>query len=518
MGPEFPLNDFFRGTTVGTTDNKRVRVEPGIYRRGPVHDVQVTYRDPSGRRHQKWAVVHGGIREARNARTRLKATALEGNLVPNPDGKALTMAAFLADQYLPHLEERVAQNDLSKNTLKVYRRYVNKKVIPAIGTLRVDQIRTGDIEAMLNKLLAGGRDPTAGKGRPARYPEEVYDLISSCRARGWTYSDIAVLVSARYGGNGIALSKNAVASICRRRTTVRPVQPNPDGLSEETVRKVYWMLNSAWSFGVKYELIPRSRGYIVAEAKCPTEGRWKQEKVKLLWTPEQCSRFFDWAVPNRPVSWPAFYFVTVSGDRPSADLGLAWHEVDLDRGTASLVNFVKYLGEPGERVLVEPVGKTSRGHQIDLDPRTVAVLRNWKAYQSERLLTRSDRHTCITPGRDCPLPGYHDRGLVFPQRDGNYRDPNKFLDLFKDAVLAFNRRHPEDPLPVIDLYSFRHGWATTSEAAGVSEVVRMDRLDHKTVKMSRHYTQALPAAKAAAAAAVSDALFARSVELGSLGS
>jgi integrase len=330
--------------------------------------------------------------------------------------------------------------------------------------------------------------------------------------------DIATLVSGRYGVDGIVLSKDAVASIYRRRTTVLPVEPRPDGLSEETVRKVYWMLSGAWSYGVKNELIPRSRGYIVAEAKCPSEGRRKQEKVTVLWTPEQCCRFFDWAVDNRPNSWAAFYFVAVSGDRVSGNLGLTWAEVDLERATASLVNFVKYHGEPGERVLVEPVGKTSLGHEIVLDPRTVSVLREWKASQSERLLGRGDRHTCLGAERDCPLPGYHDRGLVFPQADGNYRNPNKFRDLFQDAIRAFNRRNPGAPVPMISPHAFRHGWATTSEAVGVSEVVRMDRLDHKSLKMSRHYTQPLPQAKAAAAAAVSDALFAGSVLLGHLGS
>lgn len=183
-----------------------------------------------------------------------------------------------------------------------------KKIIPAIGKLRVDQVCTGEIESMLTRVLAGGRYATDGRGRPLRSPQEIYDLIRSCRVKGWAYSDIATLVSGRYGVDGIVLSKDAVASMCRRRRTVRPVKPRPDGLSEETVRKVYWMLSSAWSYGVKNELIPRSRGYIVAEAKCPSEGRRKQEKIKVLWTQEQCGRFFDWAVHNRPDSWVAFYF------------------------------------------------------------------------------------------------------------------------------------------------------------------------------------------------------------------
>lgn len=520
LGPEFPLNDFFGGTTVGTTESKRVRVEPGIYKRGRVYDIRVSYTDRNGYRHQRWETVTEGIREARNRLVLLNAAAKQGNLVSKPAGRPLTVAAFLTGHYLPHLyEERVAKTrTMSKNTAKSYRRYIEKKIIPAIGNLRVTDVHSGHIEAMLNNLVAGGRDTAAGKGRPARYPQEVYDLILSYRDGGWKYSDIAALVTSHHAGIGVTLSKDAVASICRRRSAPPAKAVRSQALAVETVRKVYWMLKAAWAFGVKHELIPRDRAYVITEATCPTEGRWATEPTKLLWEPTHYGRFFDWAVHHRPESWVGFYFVATSGDRISGNLGLGWSEVDLDQATAKLVRFVKYHGEPGERVLVERIGKTGPGHEIILDPRTVEVLRAEKARQSEQLLARGDRHTCTTVDRDCPLAGYHDRGLVFPQKDGNYRNPNNYLRLFKDAIRAFNREHPDEPLPVIDLHALRHGWGTTAEAVEVSERVQMDRLGHKSVRVSRRYAQLREPAKAAAAAAVSDALFADSIELRNLGS
>jgi hypothetical protein len=84
-----------------TTRHGRVLVAPGIFRRGRVYDVRVSYKDRSGRRRRAWEAVHGGIREARAKLVQLKNQALDGNLVPKAEGKPLTMASFLADHFLP---------------------------------------------------------------------------------------------------------------------------------------------------------------------------------------------------------------------------------------------------------------------------------------------------------------------------------------------------------------------------------------------------------------------------------
>lgn len=398
-----------------TTQIKRVRVAPGIYKRGDVFDIQVTFKDRAGVRRQSWETVKGGLREAKARQTLLKAQAIEGNLVARPDGKALTVERFLTDYYLPYLwEERVIKNrTLGKTTFKIYRRYTYKKIIPALGSMRIADVHSGHIERMLNGLVAGGRDPGDGKGRPAMYPKEVYELIIRTRDQGWPSSDIATLVNARYGSQGIRLTRHSVASICRRHSNPSAAPDRAAGLSVETVDKVYWMLSGAWSYGVKNELIPRDRAHVVAEADRPTEGRWAIRPVKTVWLPDHYARFFDWAVHKRPESWVAFYFVATSGDRISGNLGLRWNAVDLGQCVAQLGLFVKYYGEQDQRVLIEEVGKSGRGHDIILDPRTVAILRDWKARQAAVLHARSDGHTCPTEERDCPLPGYHDRGLVF---------------------------------------------------------------------------------------------------------
>ena len=72
-------------------------------------------------------------------------------------------------------------------------------------------------------------------------------------------------------------------------------------------------------------------------------------------------------------------------------------------------------------------------------------------------------------------------------------------------------------LRIITLHALRHGWSTIAGALGVSDAVRMNRLDQSTVEINRRYTHAQQVAMRAAAEAVSDAMFAGSVELGRLG-
>jgi integrase len=512
--PNSPL--LTKGTAVSTNNSTRIKLEPGLIKRGNRYTIRVGFRDAEGRRREMSRTLTSK-REAKAALIDARAAAQHHRIVPSP--RNLTVARFLGDHFLPFIDDDwVRANHLHENTALKYRSYAETKVIPTIGHLRVAEVTSGSIERMLNGLRVGGRHPGAGRGRPRTRPDFVYDLIRAKRQDGWSHSDIALWLASRYPVECAGLTKDAVAAIWRRDHqrggASAAVQP---GLEVSMVKKIHTMLRSAWRFGVRHELIPPDRAHVIAEARSPVRAKGDRKREVVCWTPAEYPRFIDWAVVHRPDLWVAFYFVATSGDRVSANLGLRWSDIGLDAGTANLVNFVKYHGRPGNRVLVQNHGKATAGHQIFLDPRTVTILRDWKARQSERLLSRSDRHTCPTEDRGCPLPGYHDRGLVFPQKDGNYRDPNKFLPRFQDAIRAYNRDNPTDPLPVIHVHALRHGWSTIADNEGVSETIRMNRLDQSSPVVNRRYTHAQQAAMRAAAQVVSDAMFAGSTELGELG-
>jgi hypothetical protein len=259
---------------VSTNPETRVKLEPGLFKRGNKYLIRVPYLDASGRRREVCRTVGTSKREAKAALVDARAAAQHHRIVPAP--RHLTVADFLRDHFLPYLdEERVAKaGDLHANTALKYRSYVEGKVIPAIGHLRVADVHSGHIERLVNDLRVGGRHPEAGLGRPRGRPDFVYDLIRAKRAEGWSHSDIAMWLVDRHPVEGAGLTKNAVAAICRRDqhrvTTKRAV---PRDLDVSTVKKIHTMLRTAWRFGVGHELIPPDRAHVIADARLPVRAK-----------------------------------------------------------------------------------------------------------------------------------------------------------------------------------------------------------------------------------------------------
>ena len=105
-------------TTKKTETKQRVVVEPGIYRRGDVHEVRVTAYDTAGKRRSQWKTVGKSIRQARTVRDQARADASRKPLPPATRRRNLTIRAFFTDYFLPYIdEERVNKaGTLHKNT------------------------------------------------------------------------------------------------------------------------------------------------------------------------------------------------------------------------------------------------------------------------------------------------------------------------------------------------------------------------------------------------------------------
>ncbi len=117
-------------------------------------------------------------------------------------------------------------------------------------------------------------------------------------------------------------------------------------------------------------------------------------------------------------------------------LGLRWKDVDLDRGRLSVQQALVNIAY--ELELADVKTQTSR-RTIDLDERTVAVLRAWRKLQLEEQL--------LVGRRD------DDAALVFAQADGSPVHPDYFSQVFERHVA-------KSELPRIRLHDLRHTHAT----------------------------------------------------------
>jgi integrase len=136
------------------------------------------------------------------------------------------------------------------------------------------------------------------------------------------------------------------------------------------------------------------------------------------------------------------------------------------------------------QIVVKPYGKTGVPHEIILDRGTVAMLRWWRAQQSQERLVHGNAHVCGSVDPGCEEAGYHLRDLVFCRPDGDYLHPERFSREFVRAQHAFNIAHPDTPIAIINLHALRHGWATLALEAGVPMKVVQDRLNHASERIT----------------------------------
>jgi integrase len=129
---------------------------------------------------------------------------------------------------------------------------------------------------------------------------------------------------------------------------------------------------------------------------------------------------------------------------------------------------------------------------------------------AEERLATGQAHTCPTVDYDCPLPGYHDRELVFPAADGNYLRPKNLLRELHRAIARYNRVHsPELALPDINLHGLRHTWNSVADDLSIPQAVRMRRLGHTSAATNDRYTHVVGEADRRAAEDVADVLFSK---------
>ena len=124
----------------------------------------------------------------------------------------------------------------------------------------------------------------------------------------------------------------------------------------------------------------------------------------------------------------------------------------------------------GHRIVIKDLPKTKAGHLIALDPGTVQMLRDLQTRQSElkRMLGGA----------------YRDEDWIFCRADGVPLHPERFSREFLRKQEAYNKAHPDEPLPRLKLHGLRHTRATLALEEGIDIHVVSDRLDHSSTHIT----------------------------------
>jgi len=254
-----------------------------------------------------------------------------------------------------------------------------------------------------------------------------------------------------------AITRHAVAALHRRSREPRSdAEPNP-GLSNRMVRYIHTIIHAALRDALRWNRVQRN----VADAATPPPQGSTRRGRRTTWTSDELRRFLD-SVADSPYL-PAWLFLATSGSRRGEVLGLKWDDLDLDAATAVMSRQVTTVRH---HVVVKDLPKTKRGHTILLDPGTVEMLRGHKGRQLEE-----ERRLGAA---------YQDDGWVFCRADGTTFHPERFSREFLRKQEAYNKAHPDDPLPRLVLHGLRHTWATLALQEGIDIHVVSDRLNHSS--------------------------------------
>ena len=250
------------------------------------------------------------------------------------------------------------------------------------------------------------------------------------------------------------------------------------GLSARSVRYIHAVLSSAFKQAVRWHMLARN----------PCEAvelpRMAQREMQAF-SPEEATRFLKAAAEDKHAV--LFTFALATGMRSEEYLALRWSDVDLQKGTATVVRTLIWR-KGGEWYFGEP--KTSRSRRTV--PLPASVLRTLTEHKRNQAAQR------LKAGAD-----YQNNELVFAMRDGRpillrTLDRRHFKPTLRRAKLSESFR----------LYDLRHSCATLLLAANEHPKVVSERLGHASITLTLDtYSHVLPSMQQAASEKLEGILF-----------
>lgn len=242
------------------------------------------------------------------------------------------------------------------------------------------------------------------------------------------------------------------------------------GLSVKTVRYIHGILRKALADAHRKGSVQRN----VADLADPPKLSSAPKPQIRAWNAEQLREFLT-GIRDHEL-YPAFYLAANTGMRRGEVLGIRWEDIDLREKRLSVRQAV--LNVAYEVVVADVKTATSR-RTVDLDPLTIAVLKQWKRHQREQRSALG-----IRPKDD---------SLAFAKPDGTPIHPDSYSQYFDRLVKASD-------VPRIRPHDLRHTHATILLKAGVPAKVVSERLGHANVAFTMSvYQHVLPGMQADAA-------------------
>ena len=252
---------------------------------------------------------------------------------------------------------------------------------------------------------------------------------------------------------------------------LRVVQVGPDQLARlvrdlerrelaaPSIRRYLSPLGPIFKLAIRRGIVPVSPLALLSDDERPSGGGVREHYV---WSPEEIARLVEAAeqLGHREVAQydyaPLIRLLVLTGLRVSEALALRWQDVDLERGTITVVRSLRGADTGG------PKSKTSRRSVVLFDE-TIDALRAHRTRQVEERLLAGTM--------------WQDGDLVFPNEFGAFQSPQRLRDRLK-AILD------RSGLPRIRFHDLRHSAATNWLKGDMHPKVASERLGHASVAIT----------------------------------
>lgn len=201
-----------------------------------------------------------------------------------------------------------------------------------------------------------------------------------------------------------------------------------------------------------------------------------------VWSPVQTAQFLEQAKDDS--LHPLWHLLALEGMRRGEALGLRWKDVDLEKGTAHLVQTaVPDKSDRGKTILQARTKTNAGARTVRLTGQTLAALNEHRKVQLTRRLVAQE---------------WQNFDLIVATGKGTPINAN-------NVSRSFSRLTQKAKLPAIRVHDLRHGAATMLLLAGEQPKIVSERLGHANIGITLDlYSHVLPDMQERAAKAMSD--------------
>ena len=359
-------------------------------------------------------------------------------------------------RFEPYCEYVIAMKEQrgAKHSTIVRYQELTKRIYPAIGHIKLKDLRADHLNSLYTELLK------PGAGRSVQRAAAKLDFAALVKEKHMTRAGISGqtgvpvnTVSAAVKGE--AVNPDAARAIAKALSIgfekAFTVSEDARSLSPKTALEHHRLISTVLDQAEKEGQVPFN---VASKATLPKVAK----KEVNYFQPEQIAAIRD-ALKQEPLKWETLtHLFLLTGARRGELLGLKWSAVDFEKNRVHICNNVLYAPDRG---IYEDTPKTSTSDRyISLPLETMQLLRSYRAWQNAERLRFGEY--------------YENRDFVFAQDNGKPMHP----DSVTDWMGKFSKRHG---LPHINPHAFRHTMASMLYFNGVDSVWISKRLGHAQV-------------------------------------